>query len=116
MKNNLLAAVGKIKIILLVLVLLIGCSKSGPEIIGVWDNAKAPETVEFRADGTGLFVSGNQQNPPLRCTWKQTSKINYLIEIDFQGSKKILMATVKGKAMNLESDVGNEMYNKRDGR
>lgn len=100
---------------LLALALLLGCSKPGPDIIGTWNNAKAAETVEFRANGTGTFAYPSQQNPPLSFTWKQTGTSNYLLEVPFQGRKKTLVATVKGKTLNLETELGNELYNKQGG-
>ncbi|HEY3307063.1 MAG TPA: hypothetical protein VGJ93_01285 [Desulfuromonadaceae bacterium] len=97
---------------LLMIALALSCSKPAPEIVGTWDNAKAPESVEFRPDGTGTFIYTNQQNPPLNFTWRQTEQNKYLLNIDFMGSKKVLMGTVKEKALNLEGNMGTEMYNK----
>ena len=115
MNSLLLRTLWSLTTCLVIFALLIGCSKSGPDIIGTWNNAKVPETVEFRANGTGTFLYANQQNPPLSFTWRQTGDNTYLLEIPFQGSKKNLMATVKGKTLNLESDLGNELYNKQGG-
>ena len=115
MNSLLLRTLRSLTTCLVIFALLMGCSKPGPDIIGTWSNAKVPETVEFRANGTGTFLYANQQNPPLSFTWSQTGDKTYLLEIPFQGSKKNLMATVKGKTLNLESDLGNELYNKQGG-
>lgn len=100
----------------MLLMLALGCSKSGSELVGVWDNTKAHEIVEFKADGSGVFMYPNSQNPELTFSWNQTSKNNYLLDVDFLGTRKNLTATISDNKMSIESTMGQELYQKRIGR
>lgn len=98
---------------IVLLTIAFGCSKSGSELVGTWDNVKAPEVVEFKQDGTGIFLYPNTQNPPLTFKWKQTADKSYSIDVNYMGSIRILTGTLKDKALRLESNMGVEVYNKR---
>jgi hypothetical protein len=97
----------------LLLMLTFSCSKSGSELVGVWDNVKALEIVEFKADGSGVFTYSNSKNPPLTFSWNKTSKNNYFLDVNFMGTRKSLTATINDKDMSIESTVGKELYQKR---
>lgn len=60
----------------MLLVVVVSCSKSAAELVGVWDNSNAHEVVEFKADGSGVFTYPNSQTPQLTFTWNQASKHN----------------------------------------
>lgn len=99
--------------ILLILMLALGCTKAGPEIVGLWDNVNAIEIVEFKPDDTGVFTYKNNQIPPLAFSWKRAVQNSYVLDIDFKGSRKTLTATVSSKGMSIESAMGKELYQKR---
>jgi len=100
----------------MLLMLAVGCSKSGAGAVGIWDNTKAHEIVEFKADGSGVFMYPNSQNPELTFSWNQTSKNNYLLDVNFLGTRKNLTATIHDNKMSIESTVGQELYQKRVSR
>ncbi len=98
--------------ILLTIMLALGCTKTGPEIVGAWENIKVPEIVEFKPDGTGVFTYPNSQNPPLVFSWLQAVKNSYILNVDFMGSRKTLTATISDKRLSIESTLGKELYQK----
>jgi len=97
----------------MLLMMVLSCSKSGSELVGVWDNTKSHEIVEFKQDGSGVFTYPNSQNPPLTFSWNQASKNNYLLDVNFLGTSKTLTATINDKSMSIESTMGKELYQKR---
>lgn len=98
---------------IMLLVFAFSCSKPGSELVGTWDNAKVPEVVEFKPDGTGTFYYPNNLNPPLNFVWKKTAENSYSLEVTYMGSNRILTGTLKDKTLSLTSNVGIEIYNKR---
>ena len=110
------ASFWKPALIILVVMLALGCSKAGPEVVGVWDNVKAPESVEFKTDGTGMFTYPNRQTPPLSFSWKNTVKNSCTLEVNFNGTSKTLTATVKDKSLEIESTMGKELYQRHTSR
>lgn len=100
----------------MLLMLALGCSRSGSEPVGVWDNAKSHEIVEFKADGSGVFMYPNSQNPELTFSWNKASKNSYLLDVNFLGTRKNLTATISDNKMSIESTMGQELYQKRTGR
>jgi hypothetical protein len=98
--------------ILLAIMLALGCTKAGPEIVGLWDNVNAIEIVEFKPDGTGVFTYQNSQIPPLAFSWKRAVQNSYIMDVNFKGSGKTLTATVSGKGLSIESTMGKELYQK----
>lgn len=87
-----------------------GCSK-GPDVVGIWENTKVPEIVEFKADKTGQIQGQNVQ--PLSFTWQEIDKNKYSLVVNFMGPKKELIGTVQNKSLTLESSIGKETYSKR---
>ncbi len=110
------ASFWKPALLMLAFMLALGCAKAGPKIEGAWDNAKVPETVEFKTDGTGMFTYPNKQNPPLTFSWKHTVKNSYVLEVNFNGTSKTLTATVSDKGMEIESTMGKELYQRHINR
>ena len=110
---TLLKRLVKSALAVMLLMMAVSCSKSGTGPVGVWDNTKGHEIVEFKADGSGDFTYPNSQNPQLTFAWKQSSKNNYLLDIDFMGTRKTLTATIDDKNMAIESTLGRELYLKR---
>lgn len=98
--------------VVMLLLAAFGCSKSGAELIGIWDNTKAPEIVEFKADGSGVFTYPKTQNPPLTFTWEQDTAHKYILDINFMGTKKTLTAVTSDKGLSIESTTGKELYQK----
>ena len=99
-------------LIILIIILALGCTKTDPEIVGAWDNVKASEIVEFKSDGTGVFTYSNGQNPPLAFSWKQVVKNSYILDVNFMGTRKTLTATINGTSLGIESTMGLELYQK----
>lgn len=93
-----------------------GCHKRTPELVGIWNNNKVPEVVEFKSDGSGVFSYQGNSNPPLKFVWKEKGKNTYLLSIDYLGSRKELLATVQNKSLVLESNTGKEFYSKGETR
>jgi hypothetical protein len=89
------------------------CSKPDSELIGTWENAKAPEVLEFKQDGTGVFTYPNNATPPLNFVWKKTAENSYALEVNYMGNNRIITATLKDKALSLTSNMGIETYKKR---
>lgn len=108
-----LAGVSRAVFGIMVFMVLSGCGRSGTELVGIWDNAKAPEVLEFKKDGTGTFSYPQNQNPPLAFAWKQTARNSCTLTVDYLGNKRILTGTIKDKALSLESTAGREEYIKR---
>jgi len=94
----------------LLIALILGCSKANPEIVGIWDNIKAPESVEFKPDGTGVFTYRDSGNPPLTFAWKQVVKNSYILDVNFMGNRKNLTATIHSSTLGIESTTGEELY------
>jgi hypothetical protein len=103
-------------LIILSIMFALGCAKAGREIVGVWDNVKATEIVEFKQDGTGVFTYPNSQNPPLAFSWKHAAKSSYILDVNFMGTKKNLAATITDNNLRIESSIGNELYQKHISR
>jgi hypothetical protein len=99
----------------MLLMMALSCSKSGSELVGVWDNTRSHEIVEFKQDGSGVFMYPNSPNPPLTFSWNQSSKNNYILDVNFLGTRKTLTATINDKSMSIESTMGRELYQKRIG-
>lgn len=94
--------------------LLAGCSsRKGPDIVGVWDNTKGAEAVEFRKDGTGTFSYTDQKVPPLNFMWRSSGEHDYLLEVSYVGANKVITATLQNSMLNLQSEIGTETYRKR---
>lgn len=110
--KNLTRLLGTLLAIMLITIVF-SCSKPGSELVGTWDNVKAPEVLEFKQDGTGIFLYPKTQNPPLTFKWKQTAKNSYTLDVSYLGSLKTLTGSLKDKTLGLESNVGIEVYNKR---
>lgn len=106
----------KAALIILTIMVALGCAKANPEIIGAWDNVKAPEIVEFKPDGTGIFTYPNSRNPPLVFSWKQTVNNSYTLDVNFMKSQKALTATIRDKGLTIESSMGKELYQKKISR
>ena len=100
----------------LIITLTLGCAKGDPEIVGRWDNIKAPESVEFKPDGTGVFTYQNSQNPPLVFVWSQAIKNSYILDINFMGSRKNLTATIRSGTLGIVSTTGEELYQRHISR
>jgi len=99
---------------IMLLLLVFSCSKSGSNLTGKWYNVKVPEIAEFKQDGTGSFSYSNNQNPPLIFSWKKTADNSYSIDVNYMGSKRILTGKLDGKNLNIESNVGIEVYSRKD--
>lgn len=99
---------------IMLLLLVFSCSKSGSDLTGKWYNVKVPEIAEFKQDGTGSFSYPNNQNPPLIFNWKKTADNSYSIDVNYMGTKRVLTGKLEGKSLNIESNVGTEVYNKKD--
>lgn len=104
-----LAAVAGIMLLLLVF----SCNKSSSGLVGKWYNVKVPEIAEFKQDGTGSFSYPNNQNPPLVFNWKKAADNSYSIDVTYMGGKRTLTGKLEGKSLNIESNVGIEVYNKK---
>lgn len=102
--------------IIMTIMLALGCTKAGSDIVGAWDNVKAPEVVEFKADGTGVFKYPNNQNPPLAFSWKQAATTSYILDVNFMGARKNLTATISDQRLSIESTQGRELYQKHISR
>lgn len=100
----------------MMLLFVFGCSKSDSGVTGKWYNVKAPEIVEFKQDGTGSFSYTNNQNPPLTFAWKQTADNNYAIDVTYMGNKRTLIGRLDGTSLNIESNVGVEVYARKDAK
>lgn len=96
--------------------LLAGCSnRKAPDIVGAWDNTKGAETAEFRKDGTGTFTYADQKIPPLNFMWKSSGEHDYLLEVSYVGSNKVISASLQDGTLNLQSELGTETYRRKPG-
>lgn len=93
-----------------------GCRRGTPGLVGIWNNNKVPEMVEFKSDGSGIFSYQGNSNPPLKFVWKKKGEHTYLLNIDYLGSRKELLATVQNTSLVVESTTGKEFYSKREPR
>lgn len=103
----------KPSLIILIIMFVFGCTKPGPEIVGVWDNVKSPEIVEFKPDGTGVFNYPKSQNPSLSFSWKKGLDNSFILDVNFMGTQKTLTATIRDKSLSIESSMGKELYQKQ---
>ena len=110
--KNMLGFLKSTFIIMAIILLAFGCTKAEQEISGAWMNVKSPEIMEFKADGTGVFMYPKSQNPPLAFSWNHTATNKYVLNVDFMGTRKNLTATVNGKSIEIESALGKELYQK----
>lgn len=97
-------------IILAVILFAFGCTKTEQEITGDWMNVKSPEILEFKTNGSGVFMYPKSQNPPLEFSWNRKETNKYVLDVNFMGSKRNLTAIVNGKSMEIESALGKELY------
>lgn len=102
-----------ISAISLLVLITAGCNRKS-ELVGTWSNDKVPEIVEFRADGNGMFSYQGNSNPPLRFTWKESGKGKYLLNVDYMGTGRVLVAALQDKTLIVEGDAGKEFYSKRE--
>ena len=96
----------------MLLMMALSCSKSGSELVGIWDNTKSPEIVEFKPDGSGVFTYPNSQTPPLSFSWKRAEKNSFIMDVNFMGTGRTLTATIKDNSLSIESTMGKELYQK----
>ena len=106
----------KATLAVMLIVMVLSCSKKDPELVGIWDNTSSPEIVEFKPDGSGVFTYPKSQNPPLVFFWKQAEKNNYVLEVNFLGDSRTLTATVNDKGMSIQSNTGRELYKRQISR
>jgi outer membrane biogenesis lipoprotein LolB len=105
--------IGRLLSIFAVLLLLCvsGCSSKQQEVVGTWSNTNVTETMEFRADNTGVITAVDQQR--LAFTWQDNGSHKYSLDINFPGQKKVLYAMVKDNVLTLENNMGKETYRKK---
>ena len=106
----------KATLAVMLIVMVLSCSKKDPELVGIWENTSSPEIVEFKPDGSGVFTYPKRQIPPLVFFWKQAEKNNYVLEVNFLGDSRTLTATVNDKGMSIQSNTGRELYKRQISR
>lgn len=99
-----------LKLIIVVVLFVYGCSKAGTEPVGVWSNVQTPESVEFKADNTGLFVVKGL--PSLVFTWKPIKNSQVRVDVNFQGTMRTLIGRVEGDNFILEGSGQKATYSR----
>jgi hypothetical protein len=100
-----------LKLIPIVVIFILGCNKTGNDLIGVWNNVQTPESVSFRADKSGIFVV--KDRPSLAFTWSTVDNTNRVkIDIAFQGRVRTLNGRVEGENFILEGTGQQATYRK----
>ena len=100
-----------VKVLMLILVATLcvwGCAKSGTDPVGVWSNIQTPESVEFKADKSGLFVVKDQ--PSLAFTWAAVDNNRVKVDINFHGTVRTLLGRVEGDMFILEGSGQKATY------
>jgi hypothetical protein len=102
--------VNLLKLVLVVIVFVFGCSKTENSLIGVWNNVQSPESVAFRADKSGVFVV--KDKPSLAFTWTTIDSNRVKIEVNFQGNVRTLHGRLDGDSFILEGTGQQATYRK----
>ena len=99
-----------LKLVIVASLLVWGCTKSGDNLVGVWGNTQTPETVEFKADQSGIFVVKGQ--PSLAFTWVTLDNNRVKVDISFQGRVQSLLGRVVGDDFILEGSGQRATYHR----
>ncbi len=99
-----------LKLVIAASLLVCGCAKSGSGPVGVWSNTQTPETVEFKADRSGVFVVKDQ--PSLAFTWTTLDNNRVKVDISFHGSVRTLLGRVDGDDFVLDGSGQRATYHR----
>ena len=105
MKRFILAAIA------IAILALCGCNRPGKELMGKWANTAMQETVEFKADNSGVFQV--QGMPSLPFSWKMLDKERIVLDVPFQGKSKTLYGRLTGDSFMLEGEGGQQAVYRR---
>lgn len=83
------------------LLVVIGCSRTESKLVGKWQNENLPETLEFLDNKTGIFEERNR--PPLPFKWS------------IQDNKVRLDVAIGGTAQPLMGELNNGLFVMRNG-
>lgn len=98
-------------VLVVLLLCAFGCSSKGQELVGMWNNTNVPETMEFRADKTGVITAVDKHK--MDFTWQLNSKNNFSININYGGQKTAVNAILQDNTLVLEMNAVKETYRKK---
>lgn len=85
----------------MLLLAVMGCSRTESKLVGKWQNENLPETLEFFENKTGVFEE--RSRPPLPFTWSA------------QDNKVRLDVVIAGKTQPLTGELENDLFVMRNG-
>jgi hypothetical protein len=101
-------AVNMMKLVFVAVIFICGCTKTESNLVGAWSNLQTPESVEFKADKSGLFLVKDQ--PSLAFVWKVVDNDRVKVDINFHGSVRTLIGKVEGDRFVLEGSGQKATY------
>jgi hypothetical protein len=100
-------------IMLAVLLLtVIGCSKTESKLIGNWQNTQMQEVLEFHKDKTGVFIVQGRPALPFRWNAPADDKVN--LDVAMMGKTSTLTGKLDNKMFILEGNRMKATYRKID--
>jgi hypothetical protein len=97
--------------VLMMLVVTTGCNKAYG-VVGTWANPQVPETVQFKADHTGVFVV--KGSPSLQFTWQDDKNGMVRLDISIQGTVKSLYGKLDNGAFVIAGNGQKAVYRRQD--
>ncbi len=109
-RGQLVRLPGVAKLLIVAVLFVCGCAKSEVSLTGTWANVRAPETVEFKNDNTGLFVVKDRPSLPFK--WVVAADGRVKMDIAFMGTTRTLYGKIDNGALVVENAGQKESYRK----
>ncbi len=100
------------RLLIVAVLFVFGCAKSEVSVVGTWANVQLPETIQFKADRSGLFVVKDKPSLPFKWTVVDNGRVK--MDIDVQGTVKTLYGKVDNGLFVMESDGQKATYRKTE--
>lgn len=101
---------GVAKLLIAVVFFVWGCARSEVSPSGTWANVRAPETVEFRGDKTGIFVVKDRPSLPFKWVIAPDGRVK--MDIVYMGATRTLYGTINDGTLVVENAGQKETYRK----
>ncbi|WP_129126942.1 hypothetical protein [Geomonas oryzae] len=97
----------------LMLLVALGCNRA-EGVVGTWANPQLPETVQFKADHTGVFVV--KDLPSLQFTWQDDKNGTVRLDVAIRGTVKSLYGKLDNGAFVIAGNGQRAVYRRQDDR
>lgn len=99
-----------VRLLIVAVLFAFGCAKGEVGLVGTWANVQLPETIEFKGDQTGVFVVKDKPSLPFKWTVVDNGRVK--MDIDVQGTVRILYGKLDNGAFVMENDGQKAVYRK----